>query len=126
MVKRRKSSVQPPPVACPLHQCVELLAGAWTPDVIWYLRGGERCFTELQHDLRGVSAKMLTSRLRKLERDGVVVRLKKPTSPPTVWYALSALGQELVQALALVVDIGYRLERSRERGDLPRDESTSR
>jgi DNA-binding HxlR family transcriptional regulator len=95
---------------------VELLSGAWTPDVIWYLREGERCFTELEHDLRGVSAKMLTARLRKLEREGVVVRLKKATSPPTVWYALTPIGQELVQALGTVVDIGYRLKQMRENG----------
>jgi DNA-binding HxlR family transcriptional regulator len=96
---------------------VELLSGAWTPDVIWYLRDGERCFTELEHDLRGVSAKMLTNRLRKLEREGVVERAKKATSPPTVWYALTPLGQELVQALTVVVDIGHRLKQTRENGD---------
>jgi DNA-binding HxlR family transcriptional regulator len=83
MVQRRKSLVERPPAACPLRQCVDLLSGAWTADVIWYLREGERCFTELRHDLRGVSAKVLTSRLRRLERDGVVVRAKKDTSPPT-------------------------------------------
>lgn len=110
MVKRRRTTVQPPPVVCPLRQCVKLLSGAWTPDVIWYLRAGERCFTELQHDLQGVSAKVLTACLRKLEREGVVVRLPKPTSPPTVWYALTPLGQELVQALGVVVDIGHRLK----------------
>lgn len=113
MVKRRKSSVQPPPGACPLRECVQLLSGAWTPDVIWYLRDGERCFTELEHDLQGVSAKVLTARLRKLEREGVLVRVKKASSPPTVWYALTPLGQELVQALTVVTDIGHRLKQAR-------------
>src|ERR1051325_5268989 len=88
MVKRRKSTVPPPPAGWSLHQCMRLLAGAWTADVIWYLRGGKRCFTELQTDIKGVSPKMLTSRLRKLERDGVIERFGRPTSPPTVWYAL--------------------------------------
>lgn len=92
---------------------MKLLAGAWTPDVIWYLRDGERCFTELQTDLRGVSAKVLTSRLRKLERDGVVARQRKQTSPPTVWYGLTPLGRELSGALSLVIDIGQRLKESR-------------
>jgi DNA-binding HxlR family transcriptional regulator len=39
---------------------MHLLAGASTVDVIWFLREGERCFTELQHDIAGVSAKVLT------------------------------------------------------------------
>ncbi len=95
---------------------MNLLAGAWTADVIWYLREGERCFTELQHDLRGVSAKVLTTRLRKLEREGVIERISRRTSPPTVWYALTPLGQELFAALSLVIDIGQRLKQSRQAG----------
>jgi DNA-binding HxlR family transcriptional regulator len=90
---------------------MRLLGGTWTADVIWYLREGQRCFTELQTDLKGVSAKMLTTRLRKLEQDGVIERFSKPTSPPTVWYGLTTVGQELGGALANVVDIAQRLKR---------------
>ena len=113
MVKRRKSTVPPPPSQCPLDQCMRLLAGAWTADVIWYLSEGRRCFTELQADLKGVSAKMLTARLRKLEREGVIERFTMATSPPTVWYALTPVGQELHQALVHVVEIAQRLEPAR-------------
>jgi DNA-binding HxlR family transcriptional regulator len=77
--------------------------------VIWYLREGERCFTELQTDIAAVSAKMLTTRLRKLEREGVVERITRQTSPPTVWYTLTPVGHELAVALASVVDIAQRL-----------------
>ena len=80
MVKRRKSKVPPPPEGCAIGDCMRLLAGAWTAHVIWYLREGERCFTELQHDIPRISAKMLTSRLRKLEHEGVVVRAYDFTS----------------------------------------------
>src|SRR5262245_54181320 len=103
MVKRRKTQVSPPPSGCPLKACMRLLAGAWTADVIWYLREGERCFTELRADVRGISAKMLTARLRRLEREGIVERRPKPTSPPTMWYALTPGGQELCGALTGVV-----------------------
>ncbi|MBL8219655.1 MAG: helix-turn-helix transcriptional regulator [Bryobacterales bacterium] len=113
MVKRRKTTVPPPPAECPLNRCMKLLSGAWSADVMWYLRGGERCFTELQHDLRGVSAKVLTTRLRKLESEGIVQRIPKPTSPPTIWYALTPIGQELVQALTVVVEIAQRAKHSR-------------
>ena len=51
MVKRRKSKVPPPPTECPLSHCMRVLAGAWRAHVIWYLREGERCFTELQLDI---------------------------------------------------------------------------
>ena len=88
---------------------MRLLGAAWTTDVIWYLRDGERCFTELQTDVRGISAKMLTNRLRKLERNGVIARFTRPTSPPTVRYALTPAGQELCGALVSVVNIAQRL-----------------
>jgi DNA-binding HxlR family transcriptional regulator len=90
---------------------MSVLASAWTAHVIWYLREGERCFTELQTDIAGVSAKVLTDCLRKLEREGVIERFSRPTSPPTVWYVLTPVGQELCVALVNVVNIAQRLKR---------------
>ncbi|MBZ5688476.1 MAG: helix-turn-helix transcriptional regulator [Acidobacteriia bacterium] len=91
---------------------MHLLAGASTADVIWFLREGERCFTELQHDVAGVSAKVLTNCLRKLEREGIIERITRQTSPPTVWYSLTHGGQELSGALMDVVEIAQRLRRT--------------
>jgi DNA-binding HxlR family transcriptional regulator len=91
---------------------MSLLGGAWTADTIWYLREGERCFTELRSDLKGVSAKVLTTRLRRLEREGIVERRPKPTSPPTIWYTLTPAGQDLCHALTSLVDVAQRLKGS--------------
>jgi len=90
---------------------MRMLGSAWTAQVIWYLREGKRCFTELQIDIGGVSAKMLTNRLRKLESGGIIERVTKPTSPPTVWYSLTPVGQELCVALVRVIDVAQRLKR---------------
>jgi DNA-binding HxlR family transcriptional regulator len=110
MVKRRKSKVAPPPEICPLDECLKLVSGAWTGKVIWYLREGSRCFTELRLDLKGVSAKVLTERLKKMERDGVLRRGVRETSPPTVWYELTQEGRELLEVLEKMVDVGRRLK----------------
>ena len=88
-----------------------MLGSAWTAHVLWYLREGERCFTELQIDISGISAKMLASRLRKLEREGIIERSTKPTSPPTVWYRLTPVGKELCAALVNVIDVTQQLKR---------------
>lgn len=113
VVKRRKSKVMAPPTDCPISECMRLLTGAWTAHVLWFLREGERCFSELQTDLTGVSAKMLTNRLRELERYGVIERSIRTTSPPTVWYSLTPVGQELCGAVTNMVNIGQRLKRPR-------------
>jgi DNA-binding HxlR family transcriptional regulator len=113
MVPRRKSRVAPP--ECPLTECLKIVGGAWTPNVVWYLKEQPRRFTELKADLVGVSAKTLTARLRKLERDGVVYRKVIPSSPPTVEYGLSPLGRRLVPAVEAIAQVGLELKRLRAR-----------
>ncbi|MBL8290535.1 MAG: helix-turn-helix transcriptional regulator [Bryobacterales bacterium] len=110
MVKRRKRKLPQPPAGCAIGDCMRLIAGAWTAHVLWYLRAGESCFTELHHDIPGISAKMLTSRLRKLERAGAVERSTRATSPPTVWYALTPTGVELAGAVAQVIEVAQKLK----------------
>ncbi|EGF92198.1 hxlR-like helix-turn-helix family protein [Asticcacaulis biprosthecium C19] len=87
-----------------------LLGGAWTPNVIWYLSGGARRFGELKSDMPLISAKMLSARLKDMEEKGVVTRTVMPTSPPSVEYALTELGAELVPALKAIVSVGQRLK----------------
>ena len=48
-------------------------------------------------------------RLRDLERRGVLTRTVMPTSPPTVEYRLTALGEELLPAIRSIVEVGSRL-----------------
>lgn len=112
-VARRKSKVTPPPVGCPLTVCMQFLKGAWTPNVIWYLREEPRRFSELMADIPGVSPKVFTARLKRLERDGIVTREVRPTSPPTVEYSLTDLGRELTPAIEAIVQVGHKLKRRR-------------
>ena len=89
--------------------CMALLGGAWTTNVVWQLSGGPRRFGELMKDIAGVSPKVLTARLRELEEKGVVTRQVVPSSPPSVEYSLSELGQELVPVIDSIVRVGTRL-----------------
>src|SRR5690349_20912767 len=107
-LRMRKSKVPPP--ACPLTECMALLGGAWTPNVIWYLSDGQRRFSELRRDIPSVSAKMLSARLHELEEKGVITRRVMPTSPPSVEYSLTDLGRELIPAIHAIVGVGLRLK----------------
>lgn len=108
VLKVRKS--QAPKPLCPVGECMALLGGAWTPAIVWHLGAGPRRFSELRGDVDGVSAKVLSARLRQLEIKGVVVRTVRPTSPPSVEYELSPLGRELTPVIAAIVDVGHRLK----------------
>ncbi|HSR67300.1 MAG TPA: helix-turn-helix domain-containing protein [Acidobacteriota bacterium] len=110
MIRHRKSLVKPPPPSCPLDECMRLVGGTWTPNIIWYLRENPRRFMELKGDLKGISAKTLTARLRRMEKDGVVSRQERPTSPPTVWYSLTDLGRRLLPAIEAIAAVGLELK----------------
>ena len=107
-LRMRKSRVPPP--ACPLTECMALLGGAWTPNVIWYLSNCQRRFSELRRDIPTVSAKVLSARLRELEDKGVIARRVMPTSPPSVEYSLTDLGRELIPAINAIVGVGLKLK----------------
>lgn len=94
-----------------MTRCLGIIGGVWTPSIIWYLSQNPRRFSELKDDIQGVSAKVLTARLRKLEADGVVNRVVMPTSPPTVEYSLSDLGLELKPAIEAIVAVGHKLKK---------------
>jgi DNA-binding HxlR family transcriptional regulator len=112
-LKHRPSRVAPPPSECPLTECMALLGGAWTPNVVWYLRAGPRRFNELRGDIQGVSGKVLSARLKRLTADGIVTRTVLPTTPPSVEYELTGFGRELLPAVDAIVAVGHRLKRLR-------------
>lgn len=113
MVPRRKKQVAAPPNKCALTECLGVIGGAWTPNIIWYLSKNPRRFSELKDDVAGISAKVLTQRLKRLEADRVIRRQVMPTSPPTVEYSLTELGLELKPAIEAIAAVGHRIKEIR-------------
>ncbi|MEQ8228861.1 MAG: helix-turn-helix domain-containing protein [Rhodospirillales bacterium] len=106
----RKSKAPPPPFGCPLAECMSILGKAWAVNLIWFLSAGPRRFNELLNDIQGISSKVLSTRLREMEEDGVITRSVKPTSPPTVEYALTDLGSDLIPAITAIAEVGHKLK----------------
>lgn len=109
-LKLRKNTAPAPAGICPLTKSLALLRGAWAPEIIWFLRGGPRRFGELRVDMPSISAKVLTTRLRDLERKGIVIRRELPTSPPSVEYMLSEVGLEFVPVIKAIAELGDRMK----------------
>lgn len=85
---------------CPLHGLVTILSGPWTTYILWLLcRHGAMRFGQLKKQTPGISAKVLTERLRMLENVGIVDRHQELTVPPKVTYTLTARGRELEVAI---------------------------
>lgn len=93
---------------CGLRLVLDRLGEKWTVMTIAELAAGPRRYNDLERSLHGITQRMLTLTLRRLERDGHVCRSVEPTNPPSVTYALTTRGQGFA---ALVVDL---MEWSRE------------
>lgn len=87
---------------CGSQRVLELIANRWTALVIYALAGGTQRYSELQRKIGGVSQKMLTQTLRKLELDGLVERRVYPVVPPKVEYSLTPLGRTLTGPLRAI------------------------
>ena len=86
-----------------VHQVVGLIGGRWTLAVLSELQDEGRRYQELDEALDGVSHKVLTETLRRLERDGLVVRHIDPSRVDTATlYELTVLGRLLEEPLIVL------------------------
>src|SRR5262249_23514996 len=81
---------------CPVKATLNVLSGKWKVLAVWYLSFGPKRFAELRDLLPGVTEKVLTTQLRQLQQDGVLLREATATVPPKVTYSLSRAGKDLV------------------------------
>jgi DNA-binding HxlR family transcriptional regulator len=87
--------------ACPIGPVVDLVFSRWTTPVLWALNEyGVQRFVELQRRLGTITPKVLTQRLRQLERDGFVRRRYYAEVPPRVEYEITELGRSLAPVFA--------------------------
>jgi DNA-binding HxlR family transcriptional regulator len=97
--------------SCPMDFILRMLMGPWTTYILYNLKThGPQRFGELKRRVAGVSAKMLTERLRTLEGAGLVRRDYEATIPPKVTYSLTERGHELDDVLACLAEVGTRWE----------------
>jgi DNA-binding HxlR family transcriptional regulator len=90
-----------PEHACPISPVVDIVFSRWTTPILWTLNAdGRQRFVELQRRITTITPKVLTQRLRQLERDGMIVRTYYPEVPPRVEYEISELGRSLAPLFA--------------------------
>ena len=76
---------------------LDRIADKWTVLIVGRLAAGTQRFGELRRDISGISPKVLTQKLRELERDGILTRQIYATIPPRVDYNLTSLGRTLIE-----------------------------
>lgn len=92
-------------LACPIAPVVDIVFSRWTTPILWTLHEyGLQRFVELQRRIATITPKVLTQRLRQMERDGLVVRTYHPEVPPRVEYEISELGRSLAPLFATLAE----------------------
>jgi len=93
----------------------------WSVQVVVVLHRRPERFNGVKRGVPGISQQMLTRTLKNLERDGLIERTVRATTPPQVQYALTRLGMSLaepVRALATwAIDNRAAIRDSRTRFD---------
>jgi len=88
--------------ASPLAEALARVGDRWTLLVVEALLDGPRRFNDLLGQLPGIAANILSERLKRLEREGLLVARPYSDRPPRAAYQLTAEGRELAGALRLL------------------------
>lgn len=80
---------------CGVREVLDRIGDKWSVLVVVELAAGARRFRQLQRAVPGISQRMLTLTVRRLERDGLLTRTVFPTVPPKVEYELTETGHSL-------------------------------
>jgi DNA-binding HxlR family transcriptional regulator len=99
---------EPQPVPSPLAEALASVGDRWTLLVVEALLPGPRRFNDLLGQIPGIAANILSERLKRLERDALLVARPYSDRPPRAAYELTAEGKELAGALRLLAHWGAR------------------
>ena len=95
-----------PPSA--LESALDRVGDRWSLLIVDALLEGPRRFGELRDALPSIAPNILTDRLRRLERERILVAAPYTTRPPRMEYTLTGDGRDLASALRLLADWGTR------------------
>lgn len=80
---------------CPARLFFEKIADKWVLLILNVLEEETQHFNLLKKNIQGISPKVLSQKLKMLERDGFIERKIQNTSPIRVDYSLTSLGQNV-------------------------------
>lgn len=91
---------------CSVEAAIGLIDGKWKSILLFHLLSGTKRFSELRRHAQTCTPRMMTTQLRELEEDGLVIRTVYAQVPPKVEYSLSPLGRSMEPILLALKDWG--------------------
>ena len=97
-------------VPCPVARTLDVVGDRWTILILRDLSWGRQRFSTLLESLKGISANLLSDRLKRLEENGMVGRVFYSDHPPRAEYKLSQKGKAFVPVLLALREYGEQWE----------------
>lgn len=99
---------------CPVETTLSVISNKWKVLILRDLLSGTKRFGELKKSIGDISQKVLTSNLRSMEEQGLLVREAYPEIPPRVEYSLTELGYSLQPVLDSMYSWGVELKKTQD------------
>ncbi len=113
-------AVLPDELPCPVEAAARIIGQKWTLQIVHRLLNARtKRFCELQEELGGVNPSTLSSRLKMLEDEGLVMRVQVSAIPPHVEYSLTDKGSELAPVIAEIAGWSERWVCNEKEGAAP-------
>lgn len=91
---------------CPVARALDVVGERWALLIVRELLVGPRRYTDLHADLPGVSTDVLASRLKDMEREGLITRRRLPPPGAAYVYELTDRGRDLLPVLTALAEWG--------------------
>lgn len=91
----------------PFEYTLAIISGKWKLKIIYVLVCMETArYNILKKNIEGITHKMLSTQLKELEQENIIVRKEYPQVPPKVEYSLSSKGKTLIPIVQAICDWG--------------------
>jgi DNA-binding HxlR family transcriptional regulator len=84
---------------CSIKDVLDIIGGKWAMPIIYNLSKGKLRFMEIERTVTGINTRMLVKELKNMESNGILTREVYATVPPTVEYALTEKGRDLLPSI---------------------------
>lgn len=92
---------------CPIEYTLNVIGGKWKLLILYHLMIDEvKRYGELKKSIKGITHKMLSTQLKELENEGIIIRKEYHQIPPKVEYSLTEKGATLLPLLGIMYDWG--------------------
>lgn len=98
---------------CPLEIVHDIIKGKWKTIILYQMKDAPKGLSELEHEIEGISQKMLLEQLRELIQFGLVEKKTFEGYPLHVEYSITeSRGRKMIEAITIMQTIGidYMLE----------------